>query len=207
MNTTVHARAEIEHRTPRVRLQQLRDDEAAKDGADRIADRHDRHAQVPALQIRELRSDRVDRGKESPDAEARDHTPRRQLVDVVDGGGHEHAEGHQHEAAEGQWPPPDLVCERTEDERAEGHAPQLHREHEAERRAIQPPLLENAGSCEADGQHIEPIQPVQTHRDSHGDDLHDAHGCGGDGCARIVVHRLQPPRSSSLCCNRRRIRA
>ncbi len=104
MNTAVTAGAEVEHRVPGLGLQQLRGDEAADHRADRIADRHDRDAQVAPLVVGELRRHRVDRREHAADAEAGDRCARSPRSTGPRGvRGHEHADESSARGSPGSW--------------------------------------------------------------------------------------------------------
>src|SRR3954447_21111286 len=95
-----HRRAKIEHRAPVVGRQQTLHDNTAEYSADRVTDRHDRHTQILTLRVRELRRDRVDTRQDASNPEPGEYAPSRKIDDSSRTSGHEHADGHEHEAAE-----------------------------------------------------------------------------------------------------------
>ena len=107
---------------------------------------------------------------------------------------HEHAGRHHDEAAEHRRPAADLVRDAAEEDRAERHADELHRQHEAERARLQPPLGPDPGRSEADGKHVEAIERVQTDGDRHDEHLHRGHRRLGDYVSRISYSLAVPRR-------------
>ena len=189
--------AEVENRTPVVRAQQPGGDDAADGTHGGIADRHQRNAEVLVLGVGKFGCDGVDGRQHAADAEPGDDAPRRQhrqavarrLVDRRD---HDHADRHQDETAEHQWPPTDLVGDTAEENRADGHADQLGDQHESQNPAVDAPLLHDAGRRIADGQDIEAVEAVQADGDSDDDDLHPGHRGLQKNVTRIAMHECLP---------------
>ncbi len=82
-------------------------------------------------------------------------------------GHHEHADRHEHQAGQHRRPAPDAIGHGAQDERAQGHAEQLHREHDTECGAIDAPFGGDSRGGEADRQHVESIECREPHRDGH----------------------------------------
>ncbi len=78
-----HRGTEVEHRVPRVRLEQLLGNHPSEHGAKRVSDGHDRHAEMLALRVREFRRDGIDRREHAADAEAGDDAPDTEIVDAL----------------------------------------------------------------------------------------------------------------------------
>ena len=156
--------------------------------ADRISDRHERHAQMAAAGIRELSGHGVDRGEHPANAQARHDSPGRQIAEPADRRGHEHADGHDAQTAENGRAASDAIGDPAERDRANRHANQLHRQHDAEGGAVDAPLLGNARRREADRQHVEAVEGVQGHRDRHDEHLQTTHRRVGDHVSWICRH-------------------
>ncbi len=146
-----------------------------------------------ALLVGELRSHRVDRGEHATDPEARDHTPGHQLVHVAGVSRHEHADEHEAQTPEDRRPATDLVRHAAEEQRAQGHAEQLRRQHVAQLRLVDLPRRLDAGTGERDRQHVEAVQGIETDSDRNRGDLHGTHRTLGYGFARVGVNRLHAP--------------
>ena len=69
----------------------------------------------------------------------------------------------------------DRVGDAAEQDRADRHADELHRQHDAERGAVDAPLRGDARRGEADRQHVEAVERVQGDRDAHDEHLQGAH--------------------------------
>ena len=182
------AGAEVEDRPPVVALKQPRRHHAAEHRAERVTDRHERHAEVPPPGVRELHRDGVDRRQHSADTEPRDDAPRRQAGQPAGRGGHHHACGHDGEASENRRPPSDPIGHAAQHRRADGHADELHRQHDAERATVDAPFGGDPRRGEADREHVEPVEGVQGNGD--GDDQHllCGHRRVGERVPRIGVH-------------------
>ena len=105
--------------------------------------------------------DRIDRGQHAATAEARDEAVDRHLFHTGRPPREEHAARHHDEAAEDRSTPADAVGDVAERDRPQGHADELHREHDAERTAIDAPFFRNAGRGEADREHIEAVERIE----------------------------------------------
>ena len=181
--------AEVEDRAPvAVALQEPRRDHAAEHGADRIADRHQRHAEIAPPGVGEFGGDGVDRGQHAADSQSGDDPPDRQIDDAANRRRHQHADGHDHEAAQNRRPTADPVGDAAEQDRADGHADQLHRQHDPKRAWLEPPLPLDAGRRKADRQHVEPVEGVERNGDRHDRHLQSAHRLPGNDVPRVSRH-------------------
>ena len=132
--------AEIEHRAPRVIGQKLGCDHASNDSADRISDSHDRDAEVAPPRVRELRRHGVGGREHAANAKAGEHAPRRQTDETGRRRRQKHSDHHHRQTPQHRRPAADAVGHAAEHRRSDRHAEQLHRQHDAERRAIDVPL-------------------------------------------------------------------
>ena len=180
--------AEVEDRPPIVALKQPRRNHAAEYRAERVADRHERHAEVPPPGVREFHRDGVDRRQHPADAQPGDDAPCRQAGQPAGRGGHHHARGHDGEASENRRPPSDPIGNTAQHRRADGHADELHRQHDAERATVDAPFGSDARRGEADREHVEPIEGVQGDGDGDNQHLLCGHRRVGERVPRIRVH-------------------
>ena len=186
-----HRSAEVEDGAPVVALQELRGHDATGNRAERIADRHQRHAQVPPLGAGELRGHGVDGREHAANAETCDDPPDRQIDEAGHRRRHDHAERHHRKASEDRRATTDLVGDATEHDRADGHANQFHRQNDAEPGAVDAPFSGDAGRRKADRENVETVERVQSDRDADHENLQPAHGGLGDDVSRVAVHTAE----------------
>ena len=135
--------------------------------------------------------------------------------EAVGGGGGEHARRHHRKAAEDDGPPAEAVGKVADQHRSHRHAEQLHRQHDAERGAVDIPFVGDPRRGKTDRQHVEAIERVQrdAERDDH--DLQGTHRRRCHGGPDILAHILPPngrwtvsqgPAAFS-CCNDRALSA
>ena len=83
--------------------------------------------------------------------------------------GHEHADRHDDETRQNRRAPADAIRKSSEQQRAETHADELHRQDDSQGRRCNAPVRGNAGRGETDRENVEAIERVEAKR--HRDDM------------------------------------
>ena len=126
-------RSELEYHAPVALFQQLRGDLAADDGADGVADGHQRHIEAAAPCVREFRGHGVDRRQHAADAQSREDAPQGQVVYAAGVRRHDHPESHDRQTPEQGAAPSDPVGDAAQQDRADSHAHQFHGQDDSPR--------------------------------------------------------------------------
>ena len=152
-----------------------------------VTDHHQRDAEAAAPFAGKLGNHGVRGRKHAADTKARENAPGGKHDRIGRRCGAEHSRRHDDQTADQCRPAAHLVSDSAEQDGADAHPDQLHRQHDAESGLLNSPLLRNARRGEGNGQDIKSVHGVQQNRHTDHNYLCCGHLRPVDDFTRIVV--------------------
>ena len=167
--------SEQECGSPAVARDEEGPDRAPHGGADRVTRDLQADGRAAPAAGGVLGGDDVEAGQDAADADAREHTERRELGGPLRERGAEHAEGDHAQTQQGDRPAPEPIRPRGDEQGAARHADESRAQQPAQSGPGQAPLPGDLGGRERHHQHVEPVEHVEGDAKGYGEHLEAAH--------------------------------